>query len=592
MKNLLFIVLLIFAAGAKAQTFNGVENLIASERFDEAIDSLQVIKSKNPQNQFVYFGLGETILQSFKADSISNSKNVIIKKARNYFQEGVKADSLNPLNYVGLGILELYQNDSYYNADQYFNKALKLIPEKKKHIRDIHIKTLIKLATAELYRSEPRIDKSKEYIARLKEIAPKNPEVYLAEGDILLYKNVNASDAITSYEKALSLNNNPLSNVKIGKVYLSGRIFKDAEKHFENAIKEDSLFAPAYKGMGDLDYQTGRIALAKQNYAKFLQLTGNNIPAKISYTKALFLAKDYKEALKSAEEIIKKDSSKTFLYRIAGYSAYEKEEPDLATARFNMDKLFKIASNEQLIPLDYQNYGQIILEQNKDSLEIAKGIDMLEKAYHADSTNVKLISEILKNAYRYKVYPVAAKYLTLLIHKGMDTPNNYKLLGKIYYQLNKYDMADSAFRKVIAKEPDNVEAYLWLGYISSAQDPDMKTGLAKPDFEKLLTVIGNDTVKYQKETCDAYNYLASYYLLSEKHTDLNMAEHYFQKLLAASSAKNVQIKSMHSLAYIKAKQKNYGVAKAYYQKILELNPNDNDAKRGLRFTEKNLNTRK
>ena len=82
--------------------------MIASERFDDALNALQSLLKSNPNDQFVYFTLGETILKSYINDPYSDSKKDVIKKANIYFNLGIKTDSLNPLNYVGKGIMELY----------------------------------------------------------------------------------------------------------------------------------------------------------------------------------------------------------------------------------------------------------------------------------------------------------------------------------------------------------------------------------------------------------------------------------------------------------------------------------------------------
>ena len=64
MKTKLIFLFLIAATCLKAQDFKNIESLIAAERFDVALDSLQALKQKNPHNPYVYFGLGETVLKS------------------------------------------------------------------------------------------------------------------------------------------------------------------------------------------------------------------------------------------------------------------------------------------------------------------------------------------------------------------------------------------------------------------------------------------------------------------------------------------------------------------------------------------------
>ena len=91
----------------------------------------------------------------------------------------------------------------------------------------------------------------------------------------------------------------------------------------------DTNFAPAYKGLGYLYYLNGQQKIAKKYYARFIELTGNNIPGKIDYLKTLYKAKDYNEAFNIAQEILHVDTSKIFVYRIAAYSGFEMEKPDV-----------------------------------------------------------------------------------------------------------------------------------------------------------------------------------------------------------------------------------------------------------------------
>lgn len=592
MKTLLFLSFLIIAASVKAQIHNEVKNLIAAERYEDAIDTLELIKKNDPKNQYVYFELGEAVLQSFKSDSFSITKKNAITKALGYFNEGIKADSLNPLNYVGLGIINLFSDNNTQGADNYFNKASSFIPEKKKKVKDIHISTLIKLSTAELYSSNPRITKSKEYIARLKDLAPKNPDVYLAEGDILLYNASNASDAISSYEKALSLNNSAYTNVRIGRIYLGARMMNDATKNFEDALKADSMFAPAYKGLGDLYYRTGKLSQAKSYYAKYLKMTGNNVPAKISYTKALFLAKDYDEALTSAQQVIKIDSSRTYLFRIAAYSALYKDPPAVEVARYNMDKLFSIASKDMLIQRDYLNYGRILMLQHGSEEDNQKGIQMLETAYQQDTTNTELLTEIFRDAFTAKIYPVAVKFLNININKGANTAKNYLVLGRINYMMNDFRAADSAVVKAIEKDSANADAYFLRADIASHLDTTNKKksqAMAVSYYQKADTLASSNKQKYTRELTNAYFSLGDYYMNSINPPDLNKSEMYCQKLLALNpDDKSTQISALHSLAYIYAKRKNFAKSKDYYETILKIDPNDDTARKGLNFVNKSL----
>jgi len=47
----------------------------------------------------------------------------------------------------------------------------------------------------------------------------------------------------------------------------------------------------------------------------------------------------------------------------------------------------------------------------------------------------------------------------------------------------------------LKKNPDYLPAYVYIARAYSKMDPDTKLGLAKPKFEKLLSVASKDSVK-------------------------------------------------------------------------------------------------
>lgn len=588
MKSILcFIAALIITGTMHSQTIAEAENLIVSERFDDAVSMLHQIKQADPQNQYVYFLSGEAVLKSFINDPYSDSKNNVGKKALGFFNEGFAKDSLNPLNLVGFGIIELFKNNDTLAADVHFKKAVSLIPTKKKKINDLHVKTFIKLETAELYSAAPRYAKAAAYNAKLLELRPKSPEVYIAHANVLLAQG-RASDAIAQYRKALHLENTALTNVMIGKIYYSARNTEEAKNYFEKALEIDNKFAPAYKGLGDVFYKMGKNDLAKENYAKFVELTGNNIPAKINYVRALYKAQDYEGTIANALDVIKADTSKNYLYRLIAYSYADKPKPEFGKALDYIQKFFSKATPEEIIVKDYNYYSKILLNLKRDSNDIRQGIEMLEKAYLADTTNRDAIVDIIKEAYRYKVYDIEIKYLTKMINSGANTPGNYSLLGKAYYYSKEYEKADSVYDIMISMDSSNIEAHLWKAYSLSSLDPNMEMGLAKPAFEKILEVTGNKPEEYKKERFDAFSYLGSFYMFS-KPADYPKAIEYIKKSADVDPEnQQIQYKAYNTLAFAYYKSKQWIDAKATYEKILAMKPDDPNAQKALKDIDKFL----
>jgi tetratricopeptide (TPR) repeat protein len=587
MKVSVFLLCLLAPYAAISQSIEEISYLIACERFDVAYDSLLKIKKSDPGNTYVYFELGETVLKSYINDPYSETKKITIAQATEFLRMGVKQDSLNPLNYIGLGIIELFRNSDSTKADYYFNKSLRLIPVKKKAINDLHILCYLKLATSELYSKSPRFYKSVAYIDKLEYLCPKLPDVYMAYGDILMAQ-LDASGAIMNYKKALYLKKAPLTNVLIAKIYMMSRNLNESRKYYEDALKIDSLFAPAYKGLGDLYYLAGYSKLAKDNYVKFLELTGNNIPAKISYLKSLYKSKDYDEAFHVAEEITNVDSSKIYIYRLAAYSGFDMNEPDYSKSLYYIKKLFARAGEDELIPKDYSYYGRILLKLDRDSSDIQEGVVMLEKAYLADTTDNNALEELIRNSYNKKLYNTAIKYLTIKINHIDSSIDNYKQLGKAYFYNNNNKNADSIFSLIVSKDTSNLEANTWMAFILNKEETGTCQGLAKPYYERILRLVNGDVKDHAKEIFEAMSYLGSYYLNS-KNANYSKAIDYFNNITDIDKD-NIQwcLKGYYSLAYIYAKQKLWAKAKENYEMVLKLKPNDPKATKGIEYLNYNM----
>ena len=58
MKKMMTVLGLLFSFSMFSQSITEIENMIASERFDSAYTSLLSLKNNEPNNPYVFFGLG------------------------------------------------------------------------------------------------------------------------------------------------------------------------------------------------------------------------------------------------------------------------------------------------------------------------------------------------------------------------------------------------------------------------------------------------------------------------------------------------------------------------------------------------------
>jgi tetratricopeptide (TPR) repeat protein len=583
-KGILFSIVVTFTiclVNAQAD-ISKAKDLITSQRYEDATEMFKELIQQQPNNGDVYYYKGINIIEEYVNDPYSNSKANVIKEANAAFQEGLKRDSLNPLNQIGLGLVILFDKGDTLQANNYFKKAEVTIPKKAKQYTPKTIEVLLNLAEAELYAAKPRTNRAIRFCELAKAATEEtNPEVFITLGNVYIAAN-QPSPGIMNYNKALYLDpQNKLLMVNIGNIYIRARNINESRSYFEKAKAIDSTFAPLYKGLGEAYNMGGLYKLSKENYKRFLELSGNNIPAKVSYINSLFKSKDYTETLLQIEDLFQSDKSRNYLNRLAAYSAYDKKPADYDKALNYIEQFFANTTPDKIITKDYIYYGHILLKYNKDSIKVDKGLEMLVKAYEEDPTNSEILDEVAVSAYFNKRYDMAIEMLNKKITEGQANTNDYMYLGKAYYMTKDYQKADSVFTSVTVKEPANVQAYLWIANTYFSLDPNSEEGLAYPKYEKVIEVAQIDTAKYKNELFESYSYMGSNFLLAKK-PDYEKAANYYQKMLYLDPAnKKWQTKGYLSLGVIYTKRKEYNTAISYYKKAQVLNPGDADIQKTI-----------
>lgn len=566
------VVSLLCTTQAFSQDLSTALKLTQSERYEDADSVFKILLKQSSSDADVNFYYGENVLKTYMADQFSNVLADMAKIATDLFKEGIQKDSNNVLNYIGMGMVTLLEKGDTLLADKYFKRVERSFPKKVKKYDEKNVRSLILLATAQLYDKTPRYAKAIAYLETAKEAAPNNTEVYNALGDIYIDKG-DASEAIKNYNKVVFLNPKLAAPiVKIGNLYMRSRNLQEARVNFERAIEIDSSYAPAYKGLGEMYSLAGKNNFATLNFKKFFSLTGNNIPAKKQLVNSLFRAKAYKEVLTYVDEILAFDKNSNYLNRIAAYSCYELKQNDYYTRGLKyIETFFSNTTPDKVIYKDYKYYGLILLKAKKDSASVESAFEKLVTANQMEPNDIELVSDIAFNAYFNKKYALAADMMNKKIAFGKTDKNDYMLLGKAYYQLGSYDKADTALNTVISMDADFMQAYVWLASTYVAMDPESKEGKALPKYEMVIQKGLTDTVKYAKELFDAYSYIASFYLFTK--TDYTNAEIYYQKILNLDPKNCVwQVKGYSALGLIYQRKKDFYKSRSYYQKVLVCDP--------------------
>lgn len=528
-KKLLAATTLSFATmgGAFAQTLQDATKAIERNQFTTATQMLQSIIQKEPANATAYYHLGTIYLYNELEDS-----------AKYFFDKGMQANANEPLNFVGQGRVLLAKNQNAEARTQ-FDKALEMSKNKNAYIMNQIADAYVDVQSAK------DANFAIEMANKAKELDKKNLYYVVTAGDAWRLQG-DGSKGVAEYKSAIAKDPKfPLAQLRVGELYAKLRTFNEAENYYNTVISIDPNYAPVYKDLGELYYQTGKSAKALESYKKYLDMVGRSIPERIRYASFLFVNKMYNEAITELQTAYPYAKENPLLLRLLAYSQYE-------TGKFeegvkNIEKYFQVMEpkKDKIIGKDYEYYGKLLSKTGKEDL----AIENLRKGLEQDSTATDL-HEVIADLYAgKKKFKEAAKEMAAKIQKTKDNPNNqdYFTLGRYQYFASDFASADSSFAKVNQFFPSYAIGYLYRAKANTQLDPKSDKGLAKPHYEafieKVLYEGSQDTVasterqvnqanqtKYKKEIIEAYYYLASYYFFTKK--DVAQAKTYSDKIKA------------------------------------------------------------
>ena len=165
-------------------------------------------------------------------------------------------------------------------------------------------------------------------------------------------------------------------------------------------------------------------------------------------------------------------------------------------------------------------------------------------------------------------------------------------IGRAYYNGEDFRTADSAFATIIKRNPTYVPAYLWDARTYSKMDPDTKLGMAKPKFEKVIEIGKSDSLKWESEMMEAFNYLGYYHMMNENWS--RSKEYYNRMVNLNPNSKENKLKGYNGIGSIEtrslsAEKTNEGKlpylsrAADAYNKMLAIDPMNSTAKSQLNW---------
>lgn len=377
---------------------------------------------------------------------------------------------------------------------------------------------------------------AKVYADRAIERGKNVADGYILQGDIEVAKD-DGGAAATWYQQATMMDpKNPQGYIKYANIY-RGRSPEESVAMLEqlrNVLPDYPVDAEA----GHFFYQANKFEKAKEYYGKvdINKLTDDRLT---EYALAAYLTSDSKKSLEVSQYGIQKFQRSAALNRLNFYNYTDLKDYDNALKY--ADALFTKSDSAKFTARDYQYYGYAYMgKQDYDN-----AISQFEKALELND-KLNDVRKQLSDAYIAKKDYTKGLAMYDAYLKNVEKPSvsDYDGLAKLYAdqaadstitaeaRVEAFKNADRVYGELGEKFPNNLSyVTIMRARINSQLDPETTEGLAKPYYEKYIELIKAESPDKPKLLLEPYRYLGYYYFLKE---DKATSDSYWNKILEIS----------------------------------------------------------
>lgn len=531
-KILLSILLMLFYSAALAQSMDEGRSYYYYERYQSAEDNFSKLAQQQPSNAEAWYWLAASILRQDE-----------VQQAHDYLQKAPLEIHNQPFYQVAHGAVLLAMNRPQ-EAANHFNAALNETREKNAAI-------LAAVANAHIEIKHGDANYAVQLLEKAIKREKRDGNLYVLLGNA--YRKLdNGTEAYKAYQEALQKNENLAAAYhQLGNIFVTQRNSEIYLDFFDKAIKADPNYAPAYYRLYMHHFYTDANK-AHEYFNKYAALADKTVDIEYALADLLYLKKNYTDAITKANALIQKEGENVQprMYKLMAYS-YQGMKDSLKGVEYMQTYFAKEADSNQIVK-DYETMGDLYVSIGKTDSAVA----YYERAALKEKDSASMFGyykKLADLAASLKDYDAQAKYLEKY-YINNPAVNNVDLFywGLAHFRAENYHRADSVFSLYIEKYPDQGFGHYWKAKSNVLLDPEMKEALAIPHYTKLIEVIGDKTedATNKKWLVEAYAYLAAY--------EANV-------------------------------QKDYKDAIGYFEKLLEVDSDNEDAKKYIAILEKNLN---
>lgn len=531
------------AAGAQNQGYQDGIEYFKADQFDNAKEILSKTFNdpKTDKAESLYY-LGTIAL-----------KNGDVATAHKNFNEGIALAPKNGLNYVGLGAIALKSGNPKAAAD-FFKQATKA-----------QNKSFIHCAIARAYYDADKVAYSKEYNKYLSSAYDKDkkePEYFILKGDILRDQAIAAGQdmgaefigqAASEYQQAIYFEpKSPVAYVKYSRVYAKA----NPQYAINELIKLNELVptsALAQRELAERYYDDNQWTRAAQQYGKYIENPNHFVKDKERYAVLLFFGENYDKSLEITRQGLATDPNSLQLKRLLMLNLEKKG--DLAGAKAAAEGFFATPLPEgvRFTGTDYTTYANILhemddmdgeiaarqkaIEVNPDKVEFVK--DLSIAYFQAGNKAKKEEDQAIANGYFRRAAEVQEKYVATEASDNydlMDLANRYQNVAMTSPEESPeraegFAKAKDALNRAIEMDSTLFTPFRMLARLSMLENGGKSNEETVAAYTKVLENLDQSPSNREKRKDvynEAYTYIAAYYILQK---DIATAKSWYEKML-------------------------------------------------------------
>lgn len=541
------LMLLALAVGARGEDkVAEARQLLEEGKAQEAVALLAPVVLAEPQNGDAILTLGKAYLAAGNPDSAAT-------KGRAY----IDIDRKRPDGYILVAQASLAQGkvpDAYVVV--------------RKGIKSTKNNPLLLSELGFVHLAGDSIDQAIVSFSQAKESDPKLATAYRGLGDA--YMRLNAeSVAILQYEESLKADSTQTDlKYELAKLYFKERRFNDAAALYESILASNPKDDAASLELGQMLYLGKQYATAAKVLEPYVKRHTEDMAAWKMYMDSLFQNKQMEAAVAAANEILKTEPKSPEAERVAGKGYYLLKDYPQSISHYQA-----LASFDTLSADDARYLGKAYYDEGKND---STAVKYLAESAVKDSTVADTYSELGSAYMRIKQFDKAGAAFERKFTLDPSATSAYVNYALCMEVLQNWQAGRGAILTALERNPNYIPGYYHLGYVLSQMD---SLQAAKRAYESFVGMADSLQSKYGNDLFSAYRFIAVVYLQEKNYPQAEKALNKAVALRPNDAELHLWLaQTLHAL-------NKRDEARREYERVLKIDPNNKDAKKGLDILE-------